>query len=80
MSTPLALREISLSDAAELEPPNVKIQIEEEVSAWTQTTSFRDYAIFLRRLNESVVGHFLPYQNTDPSPVCLYFELLLKLM
>lgn len=55
------LRQISLSDLVDsFKPPEQKIHYEEDVAHWKQTTGYHDYQLFLRRLNESVVGHTAP--------------------
>ncbi|KAJ7167692.1 hypothetical protein C8R46DRAFT_255230 [Mycena filopes] len=59
------LREIPLGTIPGLELPTLKIQTEEDVETWQRSRSYQDYAIFLRRLNESVVGSDIP--ATEPS-------------
>ncbi|KAF8638959.1 hypothetical protein AX17_001820 [Amanita inopinata Kibby_2008] len=62
------LREISVAEVAKLSSfPATKIRYDEDVLAWKRTKSYRDYSIFLRRLTESVVGHYLPWKSNQPS-------------
>jgi len=41
--------------------PSLVIKNDQDVEIWTNTTCYHEYDLFLRRLNESVVGFFLPY-------------------
>ncbi|KAJ7129187.1 hypothetical protein C8R44DRAFT_776121 [Mycena epipterygia] len=61
------LREISLSDVPALSSPTLKIQTDEDVEIWQRSRSYQDYAIFLRRLNESVVGSEISATSFSPS-------------
>ena len=63
------LREISLSQATRFSPPTARIKLDDDVERWRNSKSYRDYAIFLRRLNESVVGRYLPWESGQPSKV-----------
>ena len=55
------LRQISLSDLVDsFKSPEQKIRYDEDVAHWKQTTGYHDYQLFLRRLNESVVGYPVP--------------------
>lgn len=49
--------------------PSQKIRLDEDLDVWRTTTAYHDYSIFLRRLNESVVGYFLPWSSHTPSQV-----------
>lgn len=61
MPTLQDLRQISPSDLADLvKSPEQKIRCDEDVAHWRHTTGYRDYQLFLRRLNESVVGYTVP--------------------
>ncbi|KAJ7639392.1 serine/threonine-protein phosphatase 2A activator 1 [Roridomyces roridus] len=62
------LREIALSDIPDLELPSLKIHTDEDVATWQKSRSYRDYAIFLGRLNESVVGMGIPAPNEVVRP------------
>lgn len=64
-----ALREISLSQLTRFSPPTTRINRDDDVERWKDSKSYRDYAIFLRRLNESVVGCYLPWESGQPSKV-----------
>ncbi|KAF8885873.1 hypothetical protein CPB84DRAFT_1837853 [Gymnopilus junonius] len=58
-----ALREISISEAQHLRTlPSLEIRTDDDVEFWKTTQSYMDYGIFLRRLNESVVGYYLPWE------------------
>ncbi|KAJ7682242.1 hypothetical protein DFH06DRAFT_1278028 [Mycena polygramma] len=61
------LREIPLADVPSLDYPTLKIQTDEDVETWQRSRSYQDYAIFLRRLNESVVGRDIPAASSSPS-------------
>ncbi|KAF9262490.1 Phosphotyrosyl phosphatase activator [Marasmius fiardii PR-910] len=61
------IRQLSLSDLEEFEVPSQKIRSDHDIQFWRSTRSYHDYAIFLRRLNESVVGHYLPWSSENPS-------------
>ena len=63
------LREIPLSDVLNKAPPVPKIKTEEDVEFWKTTRSYNDLGLFLQRLNESVVGHYLPFTPQTPSQV-----------
>ena len=69
------LREITL-ESLPTEPtsengfiPTNKIRFDEDVEAWKNTRGFRDYALFLRRLNQSVTSILLPWEGGKPSEV-----------
>ncbi|KNZ80803.1 Serine/threonine-protein phosphatase 2A activator 1 [Termitomyces sp. J132] len=70
------LRRIPLSELGKLGVPGSKIKTDADVLAWKTTQSYRDYAVFLRRLNESVVGQFLPCTSTPSQAVTKTLELL----
>jgi hypothetical protein len=56
------LRHISLSQVLSLpEPPTAQIKTDDDLEHWKSMQSYRDYILFLRRLNESVVGTCLPW-------------------
>ncbi|KAJ7228184.1 hypothetical protein GGX14DRAFT_547402 [Mycena pura] len=61
------LREIPLEDVSALSQPTLKIHTDKDVETWRSSRSYQDYAIFLRRLNESVVGHALPATGSSTS-------------
>ncbi|KAJ6521109.1 hypothetical protein B0H19DRAFT_1204237 [Mycena capillaripes] len=63
------LRQIPLADVPALDAPTLKIQTDEDVETWQRSRSYQDYAIFLRRLNESVVGRDIPTTDSSPSEV-----------
>jgi len=69
MSLPL-LRHISPENLEALKAlPTVKIRTEADVEAWKQTQGYSDYSLFLRWLNESVVGYSLSRTNDNHSEV-----------
>lgn len=55
--------------------PAAKIRTDADVEAWKQTQGYSDYSLFLRWLNESVVGCSLPSTNDNHSEV---FEILVR--
>ena len=56
------LRDISLSEVSSLpELPKTQIKTDEDLEHWKSMQSYQDYILFLRRLNESVVGTSLPW-------------------
>ncbi|KAI0077814.1 Phosphotyrosyl phosphatase activator [Panus rudis PR-1116 ss-1] len=58
-----SLRHITIAEVAAMQSlPSRKIRTDEDVELWKTTRGYQDYGLFLRRLNESVVGHFLPYE------------------
>ncbi|KAH8094503.1 Phosphotyrosyl phosphatase activator [Cristinia sonorae] len=61
------LRQVSIAELPVLPLPSLKIKTEEDVLNWRDTQGYRDYGLFLRRLNESVVGQVLPRVNQTPS-------------
>ena len=52
------------------EAPTTRIRTDEDVATWKQTTGYKNYMLFLRRLSESVVNHYLPVDEQATSPVC----------
>ena len=65
----MELRQIHLSNLPDLETPAQKIRSDQDIEVWRTTSSYRDYSIFLQRLNESVVGYTLPWSSENPSDV-----------
>ena len=59
-----ALGEITAQTAKDLELPAHKIRMEDDVGLWKSTRGYRNYLLFLHRLSDSVVGHFLPDDGT----------------
>ena len=53
------LRQIQVSDLRN-DLPTQRIQTDDDVLYWKTTRGYHDLNLFLRRLNESVVGHYLP--------------------
>lgn len=57
-----SLREVTPAQFQVLGPlPSLVIKTDDDVERWTITRSYHDYDLFLRRLNESVVGVILPW-------------------
>ncbi|KAG8834040.1 Serine/threonine-protein phosphatase 2A activator 1 [Serendipita sp. 399] len=52
------LHEISLSRP--IQPPTKRIQVDRDVDAWKKTTGYKDYCLWVVRLNASVVGLDIP--------------------
>lgn len=76
-----ALREIPISEVPHLASlPSSRIRTDEDVEYWKRTQSYTDYGIFLRRLNESIVGYFLPWEPEGQSRVSYYFVGLLHVV
>ena len=73
------LREISLSDLLTKTPPIQKIKTEEDVEIWKATRSYSDLGLFLQRLNQAVVGHYLPFTPLSPSQVNHLESITLKI-
>lgn len=64
------LRDITLLQVSNYETlPKPRIKTDQDIETWRKTRSYQDYSLFLRRLNEAVVGHYLPWNNTSPSQV-----------
>ncbi|KAG6829003.1 hypothetical protein H0H92_005980 [Tricholoma furcatifolium] len=73
------LRRISYAEVPSLSSVGLKIKTDNDVVAWKTKQSYQDYAIFLRRLNESVVGQFLPLTTSPSKAVMKTIDLLDKL-
>ncbi|KZT06068.1 PTPA-domain-containing protein [Laetiporus sulphureus 93-53] len=56
-----ALREVSIQELLVSDLPSKRIHTDYDVERWKSTRGYRDYGLFLRRLNESVVGYTLPW-------------------
>jgi serine/threonine-protein phosphatase 2A activator len=63
------LRQIPLTEVPALATPTLKIQTDDDVEIWKHSRSYQDYAVFLRRLNESVVGRDIPEAGIPTSKV-----------
>ncbi|GLB44736.1 putative PPIases accelerate the folding of proteins [Lyophyllum shimeji] len=71
------LREVSLSEVAALQNvPGPKIKTDDDVLEWRKKRSYQDYSIFLRRLNEAVVGKFLPWFSSPSQAIVKTLEFL----
>ncbi|KZV94190.1 Phosphotyrosyl phosphatase activator [Exidia glandulosa HHB12029] len=56
-------------DIRALEAPVTRIRTDEDVETWKRTQGYQDYALFVRRLNEAVIGHTDPAREApSPSP------------
>ena len=72
MPSPLpSLRQIQVSAIPSLPLPFLKIHTDSDVEFWKSTRGYRDYAIFLKVLNESAVGVSLPWDENGVH----YFEV-----
>lgn len=71
MALPPALRQIRLADLPSLPLPSQKIQTEDDVNVWKNTTGYKDYLLFLSLLNEAVVGVELSWTPPTEIEVCL---------
>ncbi|KAA1467275.1 Phosphotyrosyl phosphatase activator [Dentipellis sp. KUC8613] len=65
------LREVAVADLVRghVEAPTTKIKTDADVEYWRHTRGYRDYGVFLRRLNESVVGLSLPFEEPPSAAV-----------
>lgn len=64
------LRDIPLKEVEyRLEAPKTQIKTDDDLEHWKSMQSYRDYIIFLHRLNESVVGTSLPWISEHHSEV-----------
>ncbi|KAN0092526.1 hypothetical protein V8E55_003310 [Tylopilus felleus] len=80
-STLRDLRQIPLSDLVDtLKSPEQKIRYDEDVDYWKQTTGYHDYQLFLRRLNESVVGYHVPRASDSDSTSGSYSQAITDLL
>ena len=70
----LPLRHADVASVPNLPVLSQKIRTEEDVYAWRRTRGYGDYGLFLRRLNESVVGYFLPWTSPTTYPVSSLFN------
>ncbi|PSS34024.1 hypothetical protein PHLCEN_2v1928 [Hermanssonia centrifuga] len=63
------LRRILISTFSDIDTtPTQKIRTDEDVEAWRLTRGYQDFGLFLRRLNESVVGYVLPWSSPSSTP------------
>lgn len=66
------LRKIPLEEVSLLgQLPTTKIKTDDDITFWKSTQSYLDFKIFLTRLNEAVVGHYLPWNPEKYSQVYL---------
>ncbi|KAG8937262.1 Serine/threonine-protein phosphatase 2A activator 1 [Tulasnella sp. 418] len=56
--------------------PTKKIVTDEDVAHWKASPGYIDYGLFVRRLNEAVVGHYLPYTEPKSDAVAKTVALL----
>lgn len=72
---PARLRHVDLNDL--MEPPEPALRTDEDVEKWKHTKGYRDYWLFLRGLNEAVVGWSLPPADAPCSqPVSALLTML----
>lgn len=75
-STLRDLRQIAFSDLVDTtKSPEQKIRYEEDVAHWKRTMGYHDYQLFLRRLNESVVGYTVPRASDSDAAVGGYSQV-----
>lgn len=60
------LRKIHVAELAELPQPNIRT--DDDVAVWHKTRGYRDYWLFLLRLNEAVANHEIPGTDGSCSP------------
>ncbi|KAH9948579.1 Phosphotyrosyl phosphatase activator [Amylocystis lapponica] len=70
------LRHIPVSDLHLDDVPTTKIRQDEDVEFWKTTRAYQDYGLFLRRLNESVVGCSLPWTKPITEPCQTIISLI----
>ncbi|KAF8547933.1 Phosphotyrosyl phosphatase activator [Imleria badia] len=74
-------RQIPLSDLVDtVKSPEQKIRYDEDVAYWKHTTGYRDYQLFLRRLNESVVGYTVPRPSDSDAASGGYSQAITNLL
>ncbi|KAF8149084.1 hypothetical protein B0H34DRAFT_734803 [Crassisporium funariophilum] len=77
--SPPGLRCVSLCEVSGLKSlPTLKIMTDDDVEHWKSTQSYMDYRLFLRRLNESVVGYSLPWTPSSHSQAITRMVMLLE--
>lgn len=65
------LREVSLTRP--ILPPDKRIRDDSDVADWHKTTGYKDYCLWVVRLNASVVGYDIPTVAALPkSEVCQF--------
>jgi serine/threonine-protein phosphatase 2A activator len=69
------LSQISLSSLPSLPLPTLHIRTDADVEAWKSTTGYRDFGVWVRLLNESVVGVEVP--SEEAGEVGVFFLLYL---
>lgn len=52
------LRSISLTRP--IQPPRKIIKDDTDVETWMQTTGYKDYSLFVSRLNNAIIGRDIP--------------------
>lgn len=65
-----SLRHIPVAHLTSTALPIPKIRTDNDIETWKTTRGYQDYALFLQRLNEAVVGVYLPWVNPEPCLVC----------
>jgi hypothetical protein len=72
---PAAPLQIPLQEILRLPLPTLRIRTDADVEVWKSTRGYRDYALFVRMLNESVVGVSLPWDADGKGycEVCMFF-------
>lgn len=74
------LRQITLDQVQSIvDGPVNRIKTDEDVELWKTTQSYKDYSIFLHRLTNSVVNHYLPWTPEKPSSVGFHVVWVLVL-
>ena len=69
------LSQISLSSVSSLPLPTLHIRTDADVEAWKCTTGYRDFGVWVRLLNESVVGVEMPWEEAGEVGVFLLLYL-----
>ncbi|KIJ52464.1 hypothetical protein M422DRAFT_26057 [Sphaerobolus stellatus SS14] len=68
----------TLPTLSTLEPPIPRIRTDSDVELWKLTSAYKVYGVFLRRLNEAVVGYELPVEDTgsDSEAILMTISML----
>ncbi|GBE90054.1 Serine/threonine-protein phosphatase 2A activator 1 [Sparassis crispa] len=70
------LRHIAIAELRRADIPTKKIHTDEDLVFWKTTRGYQDYGLFLRRLNESVVGYTLPWTEPPSEPAASILSML----
>jgi len=63
------MRQIRITELVDL--PQQKIRTDDDIATWKRTRGYRDYWLFLLRLNEAVIGYPIQQADEPCGPVSL---------